>query len=66
MSTQNDSITWAEKKNVKVYPSYLHQSYWYASKTIGSKSSFDALALCMNDKITTLGEQTTSINLSQL
>lgn len=40
--------------------------YWNTNKTIVLQANFDALASCMNSKSTTLGEQRTSINLSQL
>ena len=45
---------------------YLHELYWYATKTIGYLSGFAAIAICMNMKSAIPSKQNHTLALHQL
>ena len=63
-SSHIGSITYVTKIETN-HPGYLHQLYRYASKTIGSKSGFAYLALCMNGKSAIFSENRCNVYLSK-
>ena len=49
----------------KKYPGYVHELYRYASDTVGSKASFYAMSLCMNQRSQIVSEIRDSLNINR-
>ena len=58
------SIEYVKEIETK-HPGYLYSLYRYASKALGSKACFEALALCMNERSATSSEHKMSVYLGR-